>query len=228
MTLGSVVCDPVRDNPHRFAPPHRPGRALIGASGACLRKSFRFEMHAHACCADCPEGFELLPDFAKNLFNHLAGIPRSPVNLAAGVQKMLLKSNPPFALWSIWRYLPFAQKLFLLILCVVGVYSLVSAIVVMARLRAMTIVPQKEDISSIQRAMAALHKRCTNIHQLIRATFYLFGFVLFLGLQGAYFVLGLSSIPIVFLVFLILHLVQWFVSGRVCAYDLHSNTYHVA
>jgi hypothetical protein len=115
----------------------------------------------------------------------------------------------------------------------------------MARLRAMTIVPQKEDISSIQRAMAALHKRCTNIHQLIRATFYLFGFVLFLGLQGAYFVLGLSSIPIVsiivenfvlyfafaanvFLVFLILHLVQWFVSGRVCAYDLHSNTYHVA
>ena len=59
---------------------------------------------------------------------------------------MLLKSSPPFALWSIWRYLPFAQKLFLLILCVVGVYSLVSAIVVMACLRAMTIVPQKEDI----------------------------------------------------------------------------------
>ena len=158
---------------------------------------------------------------------------------------MLLKSSPPFALWSIWRYLPFAQKLFLLILCVVGVYSLVSAIVVMARLRAMTIVAQKEDTPSIQRAMAALHKRCSNVRQLIRATFYLFGFVLFLGLQGAYFVLGLSSIPIVsiiienfvlyfafaanvFLVFLILHLVQWFVSDRVCAYDLHSSTYHVA
>jgi hypothetical protein len=158
---------------------------------------------------------------------------------------VLLKSNPPFALWSIWRYLPFAQKLFFLVLCVVGVYSLFSAIRVMAHLHAMTILPQKEGISSTQRSMAGLHKKCANVHQLIRATFYLFGFVLFLGLQGAYFTIGLSSVPVVaiivenfvlyfafaanaFLVFLILHLIEWFVSDRVYAYALRSNTYHVA
>lgn len=145
---------------------------------------------------------------------------------------MPLTSNFPFALWSIWRYLPFLQKVYCLVLCVVCVYSLFSLIVVMGNLRAMKILPQKEDISSIQRSMAALHKRCTNVHQLISATFYLFGLVLFLGLQGAYEVIGLSKFPVesiivekfvlyfafaanVFLVFLILHLVRWFVSSHV-------------
>jgi hypothetical protein len=158
---------------------------------------------------------------------------------------MLLRSNPPFALWSIWQYLPLIQKLFCLVLGVVGVYSLFSAIVVMGRLRSLSVRPQKEDNSSVQQSIAALHNQCTNVQQLIRATFYLFGLVLFLGLQWAYFVLGFSSIPIVstivenfvlyfafaanvFLVFLILHLVQWFVSARLCAYALHSNAYHVA
>lgn len=147
---------------------------------------------------------------------------------------MPLTSNPPFALWSIWRYLPLLEKLFCLVLCAVCVYSLFSAIAILGRLRAMMILPQKEDISPIQRSMAALHKRCTNVHQLIRATFYLFGLVLFLGLQGAYFVIGLSKFPVesiivekfvlyfafaanVFLVFLIMHLVQWFVSSHVQA-----------
>jgi hypothetical protein len=147
---------------------------------------------------------------------------------------MPLTSNAPFALWSIWRYLPLFQKLFCEVLCVVCAYSLFSAIVVIGRLRATMSLPQKEDISSIQRSMAALHKRCTNVDQLIRATFYLFGLVLFLGFQNAYFVIGLSKIPTVsiivenfllyfafaanvFLVFLILHLVQWFVSSHVQA-----------
>ena len=182
--------------------------------------------------------------YVKNLIDHLAGPRRSQYTWLLKF-KMLLKSNPPFALWSIRVYLPVAQKLFLLVLCVVAVYSLLSAIVVMGRLRAMTIRPQIEDISSIQRSMAALHKRCANVHQLTSATFYLFGLVLFLGLQGAYFVLGLSGTPVVsiivenfvlhfafaanvFLVFLILHLIQWFVSSRVYACAQDSNTYDVA
>jgi hypothetical protein len=118
---------------------------------------------------------------------------------------------------------------------------LFSAIVVMRCLRATMTLPRKEDISTIQRSMAALHRLCTNVRQLIRATFYLFGLVLFLGLQRAYFVIGLSKIPVetiilenfllyfafaanVFFVFLVLHLVQWFFSGRVYAYAIHSNT----
>jgi hypothetical protein len=158
---------------------------------------------------------------------------------------MLLQSNAPFALWSIWRYLPLTQKLFCLVLCVVGVYSLFSAIVVMGRLRSMTLRAQKEDVSSIRRSVAALHKRCIDLQQLIRATFYLFGLVLFLGLQWAYLVIALSKIPTtsiivenfvvyfafatnVFLVFLILHLIQWFVSGRVHAHALHSRYFPLA
>jgi hypothetical protein len=33
----------------------------------------------------------------------------------------MLKSNPPYAIWSIWIYLPFSQKLLFLVVCLVGV-----------------------------------------------------------------------------------------------------------
>jgi hypothetical protein len=146
----------------------------------------------------------------------------------------MLKSNPPYAIWSIWVYLPPSQKLFFLLVCLVSIYSICSAAVVMGRLRTITSQPQNEDISSFQRAMAALHKRCTNVQQIIRATFYLFGFVLFIGFQGAYFtaetshsvlgwlilekfVLYFALAANVFLVFFLTHCIQWFVSGRVDA-----------
>jgi hypothetical protein len=147
----------------------------------------------------------------------------------------MFKSNPPYAIWSIWIYLPASQKLLFLALCVLGVYSIFSAAVIMGRLRNMTSLPQNEHVPSLQRAVAELHKRCTNVRQLIRATFYLFGFVLFLGLQWAYFTVDKSSTPggwiilenfvvyfafaaNVFCVFFLIHCVQWFVSGRVDAY----------
>jgi hypothetical protein len=157
----------------------------------------------------------------------------------------MLTSNPPYALWSIWKYLPMMPRLFFLILCVVGVYSLFFAGVTMAGLRAATSIRPKESSASTQRAVAALHRRCANVRQLIGATFYLFGFVLFLGLQWAYLTLDESKTPggwlvlenfavyfafacNVFLVFLILHLVQWFVSGRVNACSLQLGTHNVA
>jgi len=146
----------------------------------------------------------------------------------------MLKSNPPYAIWSIWIYLPFSQKLLFLVVCLVSIYSIFSAAVVMGRLRTITRQPQNEDIPSFQRAVAALHKRCTNVQQLIRATFYLFGFVLFIGFQWAYFTVDKSSTPVgwlilenfvlyfafaanVFFVFFLIHCIQWFVSGRVDA-----------
>jgi hypothetical protein len=88
----------------------------------------------------------------------------------------MFKSNPPYAIWSIWLYLPLLQKLLFLALCVLAIYSLVSAAVTMARLRTInTKVPQqKEDIVSIQRALAALRKRFTKLQQFTGAAFYLF------------------------------------------------------
>ncbi len=144
---------------------------------------------------------------------------------------MYLKSNPPYAIWSIWIYLPFLQKLLFLAVCLVSIYSVFSAAFVMGRLRTITSQPQNEDIASFQRAVAALHKRCTNVQQLIRAMFYLFGVVLFVGFQWAYNSVGKSTDPgwfiidnfviyfafsaNVFLVFFLIHCIQWFVSGRV-------------
>jgi hypothetical protein len=144
---------------------------------------------------------------------------------------MYLRSNPPYAIWSIWIYLPLLQKLLFLAVCLVSIYSVFSATSVMRRLRTITSQPQNEDISSFQRAVAALHKRCTNVQQLIRAMFYLFGVVLFVGFQWAYNSVGKSTDPgwfiidnfviyfafsaNVFLVFFLIHCIQWFVSGRV-------------
>jgi hypothetical protein len=157
----------------------------------------------------------------------------------------MFNSNPPYALWSIWKYLPILPRLFFLILCVVGIYSLFSAGVTIVGLRVAATILQKENTASAERAVAALDKRCTNVRQLIGATFYLFGFVLFLGFQWAYITLDESRTPVgwlvlqnlevyfafagnVFPVFLILHLVQWFVSGRVNAHSLHLGTHKVA
>ena len=141
--------------------------------------------------------------------------------------------NSP-SIWAIWRQLPLLQRLFLLMLSGVSLYSLFSATVVVLRLRSLAH-PGTND-TSLQQTVAALHKRCTNVQQLIRATFYLFGLVLFLGLQWAYVILGDSRTPAawlvlknfevdfafaanVFFVLLVLHFVQWFASSR-----LYSHT----
>ena len=39
----------------------------------------------------------------------------------------MLKSNPPYAIWSIWIYLPFLQRLLFLVVCLVCIYSIFSA-----------------------------------------------------------------------------------------------------
>ena len=137
------------------------------------------------------------------------------------------------SIWTIWRQFSLLQHLFLLMLSGVSLDSPFSATIVMLRLRSLA------HDTSLRQAVAALHERCTNMQQLIRATFYVFGLVLFLGLQWAYVTLGHSSTPAawlvlknfevdfafasnVFLVLLVLHFVQWFRSSR-----LHSHTRHL-
>jgi uncharacterized membrane protein YesL len=158
----------------------------------------------------------------------------------------MFKSNPPYAIWSIWLYLPALQKLLFLVLCVLGIYCLFSAAITTARLRTIPrLLQRKEDIAPIQRALAALRKRSTNLQHLIGAAFYLFGLVLFVGLKWAYNTIDNSSTPVgwivlqnfviyfalaanVFVVFLILHFVQWFVSSRVDACSLQIGTQQMA
>jgi hypothetical protein len=150
-----------------------------------------------------------------------------------------------YTLWEILKSLSTLQLLFCLILAVVGIYTLLSVTVILVRLRSLANRSKVEDVSSIQRSLAALHARSANLHQLIGAAFYLFGFVFFLTLPFAFITLDTSKVPgwtsifqnlgfyfafsaSVFFVFLVLHSVQWFVSARVRATALRLGSRNIA
>ena len=95
--------------------------------------------------------------------------------------------------------------------------------------------PRKEISGAIQPILVRLHSRCANLRQILVATFYLFGFLFFIGLQDAPITLGDGpSFPMVqvlgsfvfhfvfaaniFLVFLVLHVLQWMISMRLQAF----------
>jgi hypothetical protein len=149
--------------------------------------------------------------------------------------------NSNYTFWEILKSLSTLQLLFCLILAVVSIYSLLSATVILLRLSSLANRSKVEDVSSIQRSLAALHARSANLHQLMGATFYLFGFVFFLTIPFAFITLDSSKVPgwtsilqnlgfyfafsaNVFFVFLVLHSVQWFVSARVRAAALRLNS----
>jgi hypothetical protein len=127
----------------------------------------------------------------------------------------------------------------------VSAYGLFSATLIVVRLRSLANRSKVEDLSSIQRSLATLHARSANLHQLVIATFYLFGFIFFLTLPFAFMTLGASKVPgwmfifenldyyfafaaNVFFVFLVLHSVQWFVSARVRASARWLNAQNIA
>jgi len=146
-------------------------------------------------------------------------------------------SHPSYALWSIWTELPTLPRLFLLILAIVAIYSLFSATAILARLRSIMNPSQSKDV-------VALQARSANLRQLILATFYLFGIVLFFGLRSALWTPDSNSTSVgililenfflhftfaanAFFIFLVLHSVQWFVSGRVQARALRVNATNI-
>jgi hypothetical protein len=90
--------------------------------------------------------------------------------------------NSQYTLWEILRSISTLQLLFCVILTLVVIYTLFSATVIVVRLRSVARQPQIADASSLQRSMAALHARFSNLSLLVGFTFYLFGFVLFLTL----------------------------------------------
>ena len=138
--------------------------------------------------------------------------------------------NHSYTLWSLWPQLSILYRLFVLILTGVSIYSLFSATMIIRRLHALPN-PHQENSDSIQPKLVPLYTRCANLKQTLAATFYLFGLLFFVGLQNAPVTIGDGrGIPIieilgnfvlhfifaanVFLIFLVLHLVQWLVSSR--------------
>ena len=136
------------------------------------------------------------------------------------------------SLWSIWRNLGVMPKLFLLLLSVVALYSSLSAVVILARLRTLKNSLRHETSPPIENSLAALLGWSASVRQMIGAAFYLFGLVFFMGLPSAFYTLDHSRTPgwvfvfeslgvyfsfaiNVFFVLLVLHLTQWFVVHRV-------------
>ena len=139
--------------------------------------------------------------------------------------------DPPYALWSIWKELSFLQQFFTLTLSAVSLYTVVQAILTIVQLRSMRTLRPAENNMAIRTSIAAHRKVWNNVRQLIRAAFLLFRFILFLGLQYVgktlgdgptllgtevlgNFIMSFAFAANVFFVFLVLHLVQWFVYCR--------------
>ena len=146
----------------------------------------------------------------------------------------------PYTLWSLWPELSMLYRLFVLILAGVSIYILISATIIIQRLRGLAN-SHKENLDSIQPKLFPIYTRCANLKEAFAATVYLFGFLLFVGLQNAPITIGDGrGIPMieilggfmlhfifaanVFLVFLVLHLVQWLVSSRLNS-RAHDQTY---
>jgi hypothetical protein len=137
--------------------------------------------------------------------------------------------NPPYALWSIWNELGFLQRLFMELLFAVAAYCLFASFRTALQLRTIEKLNMHERVIPIERALAPLYRSLANTRQVIAATFYVFGFVLFFSLQFIQNTLGarseagelkqiLGSFMMccafganVLFIFLLLHLAQWLV-----------------
>jgi len=143
--------------------------------------------------------------------------------------------TPPYPIWSAWPYLGFYEHLFLLALGALTVYFLYSAVITIASSRECRTKADKGDGANVQRTVAELRTRCAKLRRLNEAGLRLFSVVLFWSLLLAYYTIGTSnSIPVGFLVltnfhvhlifafnvsllFLVLHLLGWFIANRVDA-----------
>jgi len=133
--------------------------------------------------------------------------------------------DPPYALWTIWRQLSFLNHGLVLILGTVFAYCFFSTVRTMLLLYSVWNRPN-QDGEPVRDAIAVLATRYGTLRQVIGATFYLFGLVLFLGLENITNILGERSDPLgiyvldnflllcafaanVFFIFLVLHSIQW-------------------
>jgi hypothetical protein len=148
--------------------------------------------------------------------------------------------TPPLPFWSVWAYLSLWEKLFLLVLCILGIYALFSAVIDVSRIRKTKQAIQRGNSPDIESTLSGLRRRSLRLQRLIETAFCGFGLVLFLNLQRAHLTLDNSKIPVglevlqnfqvdfvfafnAFFGFLSLHVLTWFVSTWVERFGLQSK-----
>jgi hypothetical protein len=156
----------------------------------------------------------------------------------------MLDLSRPSPIWLVWPYLPWLERLFFTALIVLSIYVLFSAATTVTRVRKTRALLHNGNGADAQELFVALRKRSARVDRLITTAFYLFGMLLFLGLQGAYFTIDDSKTPVgwlilrnfesrfvfasnVFFVLLVLHVVGWFTSSCVGKLELQSRPRHV-
>jgi hypothetical protein len=136
----------------------------------------------------------------------------------------------PFEWSSVWNSIGHFTLIFLILLGLVGVYTVYFASAVLVRLRSLRTL---WDDKSSRETLAVLKNRSKNLGQVIVAMGYFWGFTFCFQIEGAFYTpdsnrpvgpMVFSNMRIdftfaagVFLVFLVLHSVQWFASGRIRA-----------
>jgi hypothetical protein len=144
----------------------------------------------------------------------------------------MLDPSRPTPIWAVWPYLSWLERLLFVALIVLGVYVLFSAVTTISRVRRARSSLRYKDSPNAKQVFAVLRKRSTRVDRLITTAFYLFGIVLFLGLQNAYVTIDNSKAAVgwlilmgfpqhfafaatVFFVLLVLHVIGWFISHSV-------------
>jgi hypothetical protein len=143
----------------------------------------------------------------------------------------MLDPTRPTPIWVVWPYLTWLERLLFMRLIVLGVYVLFSAVITVLRVWEGEATGNGNSPDS-QRILTALRQRSSRVDKLITTGFYLFGWVLFLGLQSAYVMIDNSKATTEviilrgfephlafaangFFVLLLLHVAGWFISTRV-------------
>jgi hypothetical protein len=141
----------------------------------------------------------------------------------------MLDPSQPSPIWVVWPYLSWLERLLFVALVVLGIYVCSSAAFTILRVRKTVASLRNAGSLDAKQVFAALHRRSASVDRLITTAFYLFGIVLSLGLQGAYFIVDNSkAMPErlilrnfqshfafaanVFFVLLVLQIIAWFIS----------------
>ena len=143
--------------------------------------------------------------------------------------------DPPYAVWSIWQSCGWLERIVLILVGGLIIYSLRSAVLTFVRLRSLRAVGFAGGLDVVKESTLSLQKQWLRIRQATAAMFYVFGLVLFLVLQAVAIIVGdtgpasaanqvlqnfIESCAFaanVFFGFLLLHVVQWVVSSRISA-----------
>ena len=133
-----------------------------------------------------------------------------------------------FGLWSVWQVLSIINKALLLLMCSVSIYSLALSLRCLLAVHTFKIAAK----SATTPAPSVLRHRLWSLRQLHIFCLYYFGFCILVQIPDVFHSVTLSSdLPpvtairtlsflsyfdaIIFIIFLLIHSVQWFASTRV-------------